>query len=96
MLEPEILQKTALLEAHLLDQELVEWSMSSAGWIKHFHALLTGEDGWPTSREAAAQELLLAEMSGDLPIDRVLSADQARARIVAVAHDAGGRVFLEV
>ena len=97
MLEPDILQKTAELEAHLRDHELVEWSMSSAGWIQHFHGLLTGEeDGWPTTREAAAQELLLAEMSGDLPIDRVLSADQARARIVAVAHDAGGRVFLQV
>jgi len=96
MLEPEILKKTALLEEHLRSHELIDWTMSSAGWIQHFHGLLTGEKGWPDSREAAAQELLLAEMSGDLPLDRVLSADQARARIVAVAHDAGGRVFLDV
>jgi uncharacterized protein len=96
MLEPDILQKTAQLQQHLDDQGLVGWSMSSAEWVRHFHMLLTEEDGWPTSREAAAQELFMAEMSGDLPLDRVLSADRARARIIAIAHDGGGRSFLEV
>ena len=94
MLEPDILEKTAELETHLGRQELIGWSMSSASWVKHFHHLLTGESVWPPSKEAAAQEILLAEMSGELPIDKVLSHDRARARIVAVASDAGGRAFL--
>jgi len=96
MIEPDILQKTAHLQQHLDDQGLVGWSMSSAEWVKHFHTLLTEEDGWPDSREAAAQELFMAEMSGELPLDRVLSSDRARARIIAIARDGGGRSFLQV
>ena len=71
------------------------FTTSPAAWVQHFHRLLTGEDGWPETRAAAAQEILLAEMSGELPLDAVLSPDRARARIVALTSDAGGREFIK-
>ena len=37
----------------------------------------------------------MAEMSGELPLDSVLSPDRARARIVALTSDAGGRQFIK-
>jgi hypothetical protein len=43
-----------------------------------------------------AQELLLAEMSGELPLDQLLSADRARGRILMLTRDAGGREFIRV
>ena len=96
MLEPEILAKIDALETSFRRHDLVGYTVSPAGWVKHFHKLLTGENGWPSSRAAVTQELLLAEMSGELPLDKVLSSDGARARILAITKDAGGREFLAV
>jgi hypothetical protein len=96
MLEPEILAKIDALETSFRRHDLVGYTVSPAGWVKHFHELLTGENGWPSSRAAVTQELLLAEMSGELPLDKVLSSDGARARILAITKDAGGREFLAV
>jgi predicted RND superfamily exporter protein len=96
MLEPDVLARVARLEEEVKAQAMVGWTVSAAGWLAHFHSLLTGEDGLPPSREAAAQELLLAEMSGDLPLDTVLSDDRARTRILVVAKDMGGRETLKV
>ncbi len=94
MLEPEVLRGIGALERHLSDLPMVGFTTSPASWIAHLHHILTGERGWPDSREAAAQELLLAEMSGDLPIGSILSSDRGRARILALTTDAGGREFL--
>jgi len=94
MMEPQVLKKIAALEQSLQGFDLTGVTVSPAGWVQHFHSLLTGESGWPESREAVAQELLLAEMAGELPITKVLSADAARARILAITKDAGGRNFL--
>lgn len=94
MMEPEVLKKVAALETVLQGFDLTGATVSPAGWVQHFHTLLTGQNGWPESREAVAQELLLAEMAGDLPITKVLSADAGRARILAITKDAGGREFL--
>ncbi len=95
MLEPEVLRGIHALHQHLVDLPMVGYATSPAAWVKHLHLLLTGEDGWPGTRAAAAQELLLAEMSGDLPLDALLSADRGRARILAVTADAGGREFIK-
>jgi hypothetical protein len=94
MISPDVLTKIDALEAHLGAEPFVAYTASSAGWVGHLHRTLTGEDGWPSSTAAASQELLLAELSGDLPLDKVLSADRARARILALTLDAGGRAFL--
>ncbi len=96
MLEPDILDRVAQLEEEVSSQPMVGWTMSAAGWIGHFHSLLTGEQGLPASREGVAQELLLAEMSGDLPLDRILSTDHGRTRILVLAKDFGGRETLRV
>ena len=95
MLEPEILARIDALQDRLVAMPMTGFSTSPTSWIQHFHHLLTGEDGWPASREAVAQEVLLAEMSGELPIDAVLSSDRGRARIVALTSDAGGREFIK-
>jgi predicted RND superfamily exporter protein len=96
MLEPEVLDKIRTLEEMARAEQMTGWTSSPASWLGHLHGLLTGEQGLPSSREMAAQELLLAEMTGELPIDRVLSADHARARILMIARDAGGREYLRV
>ncbi len=96
MLEPEVLAGIKALEDLAREEQMTGWTASPASWLAHLHRLLTGADGLPTSRAMAAQELLLAEMTGELPIDRVLSADQARARILMIAKDAGGREYLQV
>jgi hypothetical protein len=96
MLEPEILGKIKALEDAARAEQMTGWTASPATWVGQLHQLLTGEPGLPTSRAMAAQELLLAQMSGELPIDRVLSADHARARILMIDKDAGGREYLRV
>jgi predicted RND superfamily exporter protein len=96
MLEPEILGKIKALEDAARAEQMTGWTASPATWVGQLHQLLTGEPGLPTSRAMAAQELLLAQMSGELPIDRVLSADHARARILMINKDTGGREYLRV
>lgn len=96
MLEPTVLERVGALEDSLRSHDLTGTTMSIAGWVKHIHALLSDTDDWPATREVVAQELLLAELTGDLPIEDVLSSDRARSRIVAFTRDAGGREFLRV
>ena len=95
MLEPSILKKIDTLEREFGEMELVSFTTSISGWVKHFHGLLTQETDWPESRAAVSQELLVAEMGGDLPIHRVLSNDRSQARILAISKDAGGREYLK-
>ncbi len=96
MLEPEVLTAMKDIETRARAEPLTGWTASPASWIGHLHELLTGEPGLPDSRALAAQELLLAEMSGELAIDRVLSDDRARARIMMMSRDEGGREFIRV
>ncbi|RME24425.1 MAG: hypothetical protein D6798_11285 [Deltaproteobacteria bacterium] len=91
LLVPELLAPMAALQDEVLQEPLVRWASSPAGWVRHLHALLTGESVVPPSRQAIAQELLLAEMSGDLPLDTVLSSDGNRGRILMLTVDGGGR-----
>jgi predicted RND superfamily exporter protein len=94
LLDPEDLSRIATLEAELLAEAPVRWTASIAGYVASIHTALTGEDALPDSREAAAQELLLAEMSGELPLSAVVSEDYTQARIIALCADAGGPSFV--
>ncbi|MEC8191505.1 MAG: efflux RND transporter permease subunit [Myxococcota bacterium] len=96
MLDPTVLRRIGELEAELRSFPLAGTTVSIAGWVQHIHRMLTDEAGWPDSRAVVAQELLLAELTGDLPLERVISPDRARARVLAFTRDAGGREFLRV
>lgn len=93
LLDPQRLQKIAAIEAELQEWDMVRWTSSLPSAVQHIHHTLTGEDTLPPSREAVAQELLLAEMAGDLPLDKVTNADNTQVRILAFCTDAGGREF---
>jgi uncharacterized protein len=94
LLEPATLAAMAELEAELRARPEVGWTASPSGWLARLHPLLSGEPGLPPTREAAAQELLVAELSGELPLDQVLNPDRSMGRILILAHDAGGQAFL--
>jgi len=96
LLEPDRLAKMAELEAALHEWELIRWSTSLSGTVQRIHTALTGEETLPTSREAVAQELLVAEMSGELPLGQVTNEAHTQSRILALCADAGGREFVKM
>ena len=96
LLEPRLLAKMTELEAALADEEIVLWTTSFAGQLGRIHGLLGGEGPLPGSREMAAQELLLAELAGELPMERVTDSSYGAARILALCSDAGGRSYIEM
>ncbi len=91
LLEPDELARIDQLERELRAQEPVLWTASIAGHLRELHHLLTDEDGLPGSRPAAAQELLLAELSGNHPFEGVLDDEHAQTRILGLVADSGGR-----
>lgn len=96
LLDPETLEKMAAIEDRLKAWTFVRWTTSLPEVTGRIHHALTGEDHLPPSREAVAQELLLAEMSGNLPMDQFVSADYTQARILAICADVGGREFVKL
>ncbi len=96
LLEPDELQRLERLERELRQQGPVLWTSSLAGHVREVHWLLTGEEGLPPSRAAAAQELLVAELSGRLPFEGVVDAEQAQTRVLALVSDAGGQAYLDM
>ena len=94
LLNPATLAAMATMEEELRARSVVGWTASPASWLARLHPLLSGEDGLPTSREAISQELLVAELSGELPLNEVLSPDRSVGRILMLCHDAGGRNYL--
>jgi predicted RND superfamily exporter protein len=94
LLDPEDLSRIATLQAALQAEEPGRWTTSIASYVGRIHSALTGEDALPDSREAIAQELLLAEMSGELPLSEVVTEDYRQARIMALCVDAGGPEFV--
>lgn len=93
MIEPEILDRMAQVQAEFSRQEMTGWTGSLAEVVGHVHSLLSGEAGLPTTREAVAQELLLAEMSGDLGLSAYVTDDHSEARVLVLAKDAGGNTY---
>jgi uncharacterized protein len=96
LLEPGRLAMMAEVEQVLDAEEIVLWTTSFAGQLGAIHRLLGGEEGLPDSRALAAQELLLAEMAGELPLDKVVDPERRKARILALCSDAGGRSYIEM
>lgn len=96
LLEPDNLRRMAEVEAALRARPMVRWSASLAGQVQTLHQRLSGEAGLPASREAVAQELLVAELGGELPEEWLVNSDYSRARVLAICADAGGREFLRL
>lgn len=96
LLKPDIVSKMDSLEQALKKHSLVLWTHSFSGQIKEIHRLLSGSTDIPVQREVIAQELLLAEVSGELPLDSIRSIDYTQARILALCSDAGGDKFIEM
>ena len=94
LIEPAALARQRALEAALRAEPAVRWTRSPASALDALHTVLTGESGGPQSREAAAQELLLADMSGAEPLRGVLDETHSRARVLALVRDDGGRSLL--
>lgn len=94
VLEPELLRKAELLEQEMKKYEFIAWQYSLTQQLVAIHQALSNERGLPQTPELIAQELLMAEMAGELPIDRVLSADQKMMRSLALSRDVGGAVFI--
>ncbi len=96
LLDPALLKPMATLQDELLARPEVRWASSPASWVRHLHFLLTGDAVVPDTRAAVAQELLLAELAGDLPLDTVMGPYRERGRILMLTQDAGGRELLEL
>ncbi len=94
LLEPERLARMEALEAALDEFSIVRWSSSLSGQVRRIHQSLTGEDALPDSRAAVVQELLLAELSGELSLDELVSEDHRQARIIARCADDGGQEMM--
>ncbi|MEC8423209.1 MAG: MMPL family transporter, partial [Myxococcota bacterium] len=94
MLEPEMLRGLDTLERTLAAAAPVRWTASPATVVRTLHRTLTGEDALPQEAALISQEVLLAEISGDRSLEKLVSPDRAQARVLAVMTDAGGRVYV--
>jgi hypothetical protein len=90
----ENLRRLDALEQQLRDEPMVLWTRSLASTTRMLHGVLTDEAGLPPTREALAQELLLAELAGAELLDGLTDDDRTEARIMALVSDAGGRETL--
>lgn len=96
ILEPELLRPMLTLQDELQARPEIGWTSSPASWLRHIHTLLTGSEGMPASREGAAQELLLVELSGDIPLETVMGPDRRSGRILVLMPDSGGRTIVKL
>ena len=94
VLEPEVLQKAQKLEQAMKDYEFIAWQYSLTNQLTEIHHVLSGQRELPKTTDMIAQEMLMAEMAGELPLDRVLSEDQTMMRSLALSRDVGGAVFV--
>jgi len=89
--DPVILGKILAYEEALAAEDSVRWTGSIASFLRSLHHKLTDEHTLPATRAAVAQELLLAELSGEVPLSGLITPDDAQARILGLIDDAGGR-----
>lgn len=94
--EPHFLRALAAVEADAKAMEGVGWTTSLAAYVGQVHQMLTGEPGLPDTRAGVAQELLVAELSGDAPLDGVVTPERDRTRILALCNSVSGRVFVDM
>lgn len=94
LLDPAVLGALLTLQEELRGRPEVGWTISPASFLAQIHQAITGQPGLPDSREAVAQELLLAEMSGAESLSTLISEDRQQGRILILTTDAGGRELL--
>lgn len=94
VLDTDLLRKMQLVEAEMGRYDFVLWKYSLASQLEAIHYAFSEEQGLPNSSEMIAQELLMVEMAGDLPLDRILSEDQRLTRALFLCRDVGGIGFL--
>lgn len=94
--EPENLERILALERAFAEEPGVRWTGSVASFLETLHGKLTDEEGLPPSREAVAQELLLAEMSGELPLEGLVDETWSEGRIMGLLADTGGREVVKM
>ena len=94
VLEPEVLQKAQKLEQAMKDYEFIAWQYSLTNQLTEIHMYFLVKENLPKTTDMIAQEMLMAEMAGELPLDRVLSEDQTMMRSLALSRDVGGAVFV--
>lgn len=94
--EPATLERVRRLERAFAEEPSVRWTGSVASFLETLHGKLTDEEGLPPSREAVAQELLLAEMSGELPLDGLVDETWSEVRIMGLIADTGGREVVKM
>jgi uncharacterized protein len=91
VLSPEVLAAMHDVQEKALEHPAIRQAFSVATYVSLLHEAITGERIVPTSGDAVAQLLLLAE--GDEALDELLSTDRDRARVILRARDEGGREF---
>lgn len=96
LLDPAVLGAMGRVEQALRAQAPVLWTTSLASQVERLHGILTDQPGLPDSREAVAQELLVAEMAGRSMLDGMMDEDRRRGRVLVLMADAGGQVYLQV
>ena len=89
--DPATLQVVEELEQAFAEEHAVRWTGSVAGFLRTLNLKLTDEDRLPDSREAVAQELLMAEMSGEVPLEGLVDETWSEGRIMGLIADVGGR-----
>lgn len=94
VLEPELLEKAKKLEQEMKKYDFIAWQYSLTQQLTEIHESLSGKRELPETSELIAQEMLMAEMAGELPLDRVLSEEQRMMRSLALSRDVGGAVFV--
>jgi uncharacterized protein len=96
VLYPKLLSDVRKVEDELRKFEMITWTYSLSGQLHEIHKKISGNSDFPDTKEMIAQELLMTQMAGEIPINRVLSEDKKNVRILALTKDIGGRKFIEM
>jgi len=93
--DPEVLARLERLTQDVRDHPSVGWALSGSDLLASLHGALSGTRAVPDDPDVLDQELLLAEWGGDqLQLGTVFDEDWRQARVMALAPDLGGHVFV--
>ena len=93
--DPEVLARLGEVTERIRQHPDTSWALSGADVVASLHGALTGTRGLPETEDQLAQELMLAEWSGDeLALDALFDEDFRTARVMALCADIGGHAFV--
>ena len=95
LMDPLILAKIQSIEEEIRQESFVRWTTSFPRQLQQIHLAFSSENTLPDSKDLIAQELLLAQMAGDLPLSNIINAEQSQTRILIQCQDVGGVAFLQ-